>query len=261
MKVMQKIKSLNPGYQVIIFSASNKVWNLKALLDAGADGYYMKESPELGFSSDFSKQNYLRFREDVKSCFDRNFLRTLFVSYEEILQKINSFTTYSDDFKEELKNQFQLFWNMILSAKTKTQFAYSYITLYQVIEMINNQFFTKNNDNTWTIAGCGNLLDWNWNTESKQYENINTVFSGNKPPESLKLTGLYFQKWKGNEHNFVSDLHYLIQKRNEFIHNDKNILDAQDKNGHYLNRDIYTKEGIIKLFGAVKQIILFYLSL
>jgi DNA-binding NarL/FixJ family response regulator len=29
-----------------MFTASNKAWNMKALLDAGADGYYIKESPE-----------------------------------------------------------------------------------------------------------------------------------------------------------------------------------------------------------------------
>src|SRR5690554_581380 len=44
MKVLKKIKSINEGNQVIVFTASNKVWNLKALLDAGADDYYMKES-------------------------------------------------------------------------------------------------------------------------------------------------------------------------------------------------------------------------
>jgi CheY-like chemotaxis protein len=45
-RILKKIKDLNPGIQVIIFSATNKVWNLQALQDAGADGFILKDGGE-----------------------------------------------------------------------------------------------------------------------------------------------------------------------------------------------------------------------
>ena len=45
-RLLKKIKELNPGIQVHIFSATNKVWNLQALQDAGADGFIFKDSSE-----------------------------------------------------------------------------------------------------------------------------------------------------------------------------------------------------------------------
>jgi len=257
MKVLQKIKSLNQGYQVIIFTASNKVWNLKALLDAGADGYYMKESPEFGFSGEFSEQNYLRFQEDVKSCFKKDFLKDLYISYQEIIKKIDNLI-FPDDFKSELKNQFQLFWDIIVAAKTKNQFANAYVTLYSVIELINNHFITKPDDGKWEISNTGKLLNWEWDKEQKKYSNANIEVTGNNPPEWQKFAGLYFQKWDQTDSDFVSKVYRLIQKRNGFVHSDKNILDKKhEQTEQYLNRDIYTKAGINKLHDAVKQIISF----
>jgi len=259
MKVLKKIKSLNTGYQVIIFTASNKVWNLKALLDEGADGYYMKESPEFGFSSDFSEQNYLRFQEDVKRCFEKDFLRELYIPYQIILQKINGLSTYSNDFKEEIRNQLELFWDMISSAKTETQFAYSYITLYTVIEIVNNYFIQHNlAKNQWEITGAGALFNWEWDKTQNKYTHKNVNVTGNNPPEWQKFAGLYFQKWQETNQQSIQNIYHLIRKRNGFIHKDISILDEKNKQGEYLNRDIYTKAGTVKLFKAVEKIIEFF---
>ena len=44
LQLLKKIKEVNPGIQVILFSATNKTWNYKAMLDSGADGYVHKSS-------------------------------------------------------------------------------------------------------------------------------------------------------------------------------------------------------------------------
>ncbi|GHT20780.1 hypothetical protein AGMMS4957_08580 [Bacteroidia bacterium] len=254
MKVLQKIKSLNKGNQVIMFTASNKVWNLKALLDAGADGYYMKESPEYSFSNEFSTQNYKQFQKDVKRCFDRNFLAKIYSEIRTIKSIIKGLP-YSQDFTREIENQLDLFWNMISKAWTESDFAYSYVTLYMVIEIINNQFVKKKvGEDKWEIEGVGLLLDWQWNPILKKCD----TNGRNKVSEWQKMAGLYFQRWNQKEHKFIRNILFLIQKRNGFVHNDKTILDRKDeKTGKFLNHDVYTKEGVIKLFDAVKQIISF----
>ncbi|KAA6332589.1 hypothetical protein EZS27_018924 [termite gut metagenome] len=253
MKMLQKIKNINPGNQVIIFTASNKVWNLKALLDAGADGYYLKESPEYNFSNELSEQNYQQFRDDIKICFERDYIRGLYSDIQSIKMKLSSLS-YPKDFLAQLTNQLGLFFDMIVNAKNETQFAYAYVTLYMVIEIINNQFIKKVTDDKWEIDGSVLLLDWQWNKEAKQYANTGQEIVGNKPPEWQKLSGLYFQKWKGSDNNFISNIYHLIDKRNGFVHKDNRILEKKDSQGNYVNKDVYIKEGVVNLFGAVKII-------
>ena len=65
-KLLKSIKEKNKGTQVIIMTASNKAWNMKHLLKLGADGYYVKESPGVAFSSDFSHSNYQNFKTEVE---------------------------------------------------------------------------------------------------------------------------------------------------------------------------------------------------
>jgi len=66
MQFLKEIKKINKGYQVIVFTASNKAWNMKELLDEGADGYYIKESPEFAFDLEYSEKNYESFRKNVE---------------------------------------------------------------------------------------------------------------------------------------------------------------------------------------------------
>jgi len=255
MKVMRKIKSINPGNQVIIFTASNKVWNLKALLDAGADGYYMKESPEFAFTNEFSVQNYLRFKDDVQRCFDRSYLKSVYLDIQDIKVYINKIG--STDFKNELLNQFDLFWSMISKSISETDYAYSFINLYFVIEIINKNSYQQTTDSKWLICQKENLLYWQWDQSEKAYVNTNLEITINNPPEWQKIAGLWFQKWGQSDSQFIMNIFFLIQKRNGFVHEDKKILDKQDNNNQYLNRDIFTKVGIEKLLSAVKMLIQF----
>lgn len=246
MSVLRKIKSLNPGNQVIIFTASNKAWNLKALLDAGANGYYMKESPEYGYSSEFSKQNYLRFKDDVKSCFENSYLKEIYSKINGLKQKVEHL---DEELKNELISQMDLFWSMILNAKSETDFANSYVTLYMIFEIVNNYFYEKNENNNWQIKDGGLLKNWEWNKLEQSYSN-NGNYTGNKPPEWQKIAGLYFQKWNKSiteDKSFIQKVYRLIEQRNGFVHNDKKLLSK--------SKDVFKKRGIIQLFDAIEELI------
>ena len=133
MKVLQKIKSLNQGNQVIIFTASNKVWNLKALLDVGADGYYMKESPEFGFTTDFSEQNYARFKEDVKNCFNRNFLSEIFQFQKRCNESIKK-RDENNPFYHRTIAQLEISFELLNQTKNPKYYNFAYLTYYQILE-------------------------------------------------------------------------------------------------------------------------------
>lgn len=76
--LLKKIKATNAGIQVIMFTASNKAWNMRELLDMGANGFYIKESPEYSLDEDFSKRNYNGFELQIISCLENYYIKKIF---------------------------------------------------------------------------------------------------------------------------------------------------------------------------------------
>ena len=56
-QLLRHLKSERPDLPVLAVTASNKAWTAKALRAAGADGYWIKESPEYGVCSSYTVQN------------------------------------------------------------------------------------------------------------------------------------------------------------------------------------------------------------
>lgn len=259
-KVIKKIKELNPGNQIICFTASSKVWNMKAVLDAGADGYYVKESPEYGFSKDFSRENYKQFQRDVDNCFSRLYLRKVHV---EIEKSSNLLNRYSDqDFAKSIISQLNISFDILKLARSKEQFSYAYLMLYLVIEIINSQLVQSEKierldgssnkwpPSKWCIGSNTPLFDWDFDMRSKRfYHNDSQVFS-TKPPEWQKICGLYFQLWQKEDDSFVEDIKDLITLRNKFVHNDDKFFKSKIE-----HRIIYSSEGYLRLFDKVKLLI------
>jgi len=77
-KILKDIKGINSGIQVIMFTASDKAWNMRELIDLGADGYYTKESPQSNLKNDFSLKNFAGFEKQVNQCFENEFLKEAF---------------------------------------------------------------------------------------------------------------------------------------------------------------------------------------
>ena len=252
--VLSEIKNKNKGNQVIIFTASNKAWNIKPLLDFGADAFYIKESPEYMFSSKVSESNYLSFKSNVETCFERNYLKSISTKIYVLKNNLKNLKNiYDQRFLDEIEILLDQSFDMHYYAKKEKQFAYAYVTLYMIIELINNKFATRLSSDKWKISENENLLDWKW--DENIYSNTNTEIIGSKPPEWQKISGLYFQKWQKTDYKFVRNVYFLIQKRNGFVHNDKSILDKQNSAGKYINHDVYNKEGFIDLFDCISVLL------
>nr|WP_294723797.1 hypothetical protein [Prevotella sp.] len=74
---MKKIKEFNAGIQVIIFSATNKVWNLLALQKYGADGFIIKEGPENSKEPSFTIQTIENFINTMSLCISNRYKESL----------------------------------------------------------------------------------------------------------------------------------------------------------------------------------------
>lgn len=65
-EIAKYIKSKNKANQIVIFTASNKVWNLKEdIMKIGAAGYVIKESPEMVYDREQTYRNFQDFQREV----------------------------------------------------------------------------------------------------------------------------------------------------------------------------------------------------
>ena len=219
MKILKQIKSKQPGVQVIMFTASNKAWNLKALLDEGADGYYIKESPEYKFSLGFSIANYDALRENIKDCLQRSYLRKVDAQIKAIKKVFNR--THGDltNFKNSIIRQLEVSYTLLAAR----HFEYAYVSLYQTVELINSQYLDRDNNNVWYIIETDEDAK-NWTTQNFRHECLESPFSEKdrkeKYPEWKKLSSLYYQLWKQDDKNWGYKVQQLINERNKFMHNE-----------------------------------------
>lgn len=90
-----------PHIPLIVFTASNKSWTLTEVLERGADGMYVKESPEYAGDADYSRENIKLFLAVVIESLIK--YRVLAPYWKEI----NSLFTLDLDEKEHKNNGIQ----------------------------------------------------------------------------------------------------------------------------------------------------------
>lgn len=84
-RVAKHIKEINEGNQIVVFSASNKIWNLKEQLDKiKALGYVLKESPDLNLNRENSKLLYNEFAHLIQKACKLSYLRQLCTAQKEL---------------------------------------------------------------------------------------------------------------------------------------------------------------------------------
>ncbi len=238
MKILKQIKKDSQGTQVIMFTASNKAWNLKALLDAGADGYYIKESPEYKFSNNFSIANYDALRENVQNCLKRSYLRDIDTRMKNIRRLFNINIT---DLKKSILNQLDVSYELLKDG----HFAFAYISLYQTIEMINNEYLDRDDNGVWYIVETNEDAK-SWTIGKFHHECVEAKTKEKdhvKYPEWQKMASLYYQLWKQTDKSFGYQIQTLINERNKFMHNDCNS-----------KSDIRNEKGYLTLFDAIEKI-------
>ena len=254
MRILKSIKKKNRGVQVIMFTASNKAWNMKALIDAGADGYYIKESPEYAFPLKYSISNTKSFCNNIKKCLERSYLKDI-AGKIKAYQKELSNSNYDVNFVNKVCVQLDVAYTLISTAITQEQFAFAYISLEQILEIISEELIVLDNyhyiiDETqeeckdWILSSgqCRPGINYNW----KDY------------PQWKKICSLYYQLWNGRDSKFGEEIHFLIDKRNAFMHNDKEKLKKADINN--IKMDLYSKDGFIRLFKMISKILTYALK-
>lgn len=248
MKLLREIKNNNAGQQVIMLTASNKSWNLKALLDAGADGYYMKESPEYNFSNSFSFVNSESFITQINSCLSKAYLKGVYSSISEIKKgfrnhnKNINYYSFLKEIETNLDIAFSLEYLTNIndtSEEGNNKFAFAYLALYQTLEIINNNLVSYDNGR-WVMINKELAKRWNNDYGIELQRSKKNIF-----PEWMKTASLYKFYWKQSNYS-PKDIHVLFKRRNAFIHKTKDFESTY--------KDIYSPKAFEDLFDYVKEI-------
>lgn len=232
--VLEAIKKHNKGNQAMIFTASSKAWNLKRLLDCGADGYYIKESPEYHFTENFSNENFKNLKNEIEKCLQYSFLRKIFDIHEEIRKHlnskngINSESRQKKDLRQKIINELNIA-DQLLSLKSDTQCNY-YLTIYvRVFELLSNfyiepkdfllrngermMFFSENKEN-------GNYSREDFPSPSKDITLKQYTSIANKT-QAIACQCLSFDL--EIDKTYLKDVGAIVKYRNDFLHEGKMV--------------------------------------
>lgn len=197
-QILKKIKEYNKGIQVIIFSATNKIWNLQALQDAGADGFIIKESPENSINYNFTKEIILSFIKTIEESLNLVFLKQIRLQLDKI-KKLKLKNPEYTDFFNSIENDIDISFELLCKTKiSEKYFNYAYLQLFQLIESyisLENVFIEG--DNSYVIVNKEDVC------VQKKHED--------KITRSIKLTGN--GKYEINQDNLILKNKYVPTKR------------------------------------------------
>lgn len=216
MKILRSIKKINPGIQVIMLTATNKGWNVQALLEAGANGYYMKESPEYHFPIKYSEQNAKALHDVIKDCLGNAYLQDICADAKNIKLNLPSDSDLSDD----ISSQLDIALSLILKAKRADEYAFAYLALEQIFEIATSRLISQE----WTDRHYEYKFTEDGEEKCKFYDGpdpaglLETGKGENPAAQWKKASAIYYQLYDGTDADFSKHVEADISLRNKYIH-------------------------------------------
>lgn len=210
-RILKAIKKYNSGIQVIMLTASNKAWNMKKLLDLGADGYYIKESPEFNFSPESTHASYDNFVNECNACFDKYYLRKIFEIDKVIQRRLDLENgnlgnhTLSRGTINLIKAYLRQAFNTIYEySQTQKEYAlYSFLEYYKIVELLGKELINDNPTKFFIKKKSGNI----------DFIIKSPLLSKIEPLKKSSSTSKYFIKgYKEKDYTPISDEEIFYKK-------------------------------------------------
>lgn len=236
MQILKKIKQYNPGIQVLIFSATNKIWNLQALLQEGANGFIIKEGPENSIDLGFTKQSITNFLSLTEDCSKRSFLKSFFNTCDKIKQNISS--SYSDDqtpfddFKKELIISLKIIYESVYKndLKLNSSLDIVFLNCYNFLEKFKH-FYVKE-ANYKLVLGFEEVEMNRYNFNNGLVNNGPFIRNNTNDNPSFfhSITAILIDYFEvaDSENNVIEKIYEIKESRNDYIHNDKSNFDTSE---------------------------------
>ncbi|MFT4645171.1 MAG: CheY-like chemotaxis protein [Planctomycetota bacterium] len=228
-QILKRIKEHNKGIQVIIFSATNKIWNLQELQEAGADGFILKESPENNSEANFTKQSIINMIHSIDNCLKMTFLKDIHKNIKKIKKHLFSISNNTGDggfeglmkmkFKNEVFIQLDIIFDCLkrysedISTEVKDESSYlnlSFTSIYKIIELIND-FFTDERGQKLKSSSTG-IQRYNQNSN-----NFSKIVEGFPSARDKIYTIIKFEL-NDEPSNFVQKLNRFNKFRTNITH-------------------------------------------
>ena len=184
-ELLRIIKEKYPHIPVIIFTASNKSWNYEKVIEFGADGIYIKESPEFADNKDFTKGNFESFIDVIDKTLEKYaFLGPYWACITKIINSgsLNNikekFNDYGDtQLSNRINERLKMFYGLLKQGYEQTeynkkQFHFSnyqlaFMTLWSVLNEISEAFYEKSQPETEASDNSGQLISHHPDNKTK----------------------------------------------------------------------------------------------
>lgn len=165
-ELLKSLKNNHVQTPIIIFTASNKYWTYDEVLNLGADGVYVKESPEFAHDVDLSRENFENFLSIVGSVLNKYSTLRL---YWDSIRKIKNGIKFTEKtikgkktvIQERVKERFEMFYGLLKRGFEQRQYnsekfhlsenTLAFITLWSILNEISEASYDKTDFQNKTI--------------------------------------------------------------------------------------------------------------
>jgi hypothetical protein len=206
-QIIKFLKSKNPGIQVIVSTASNKVWNYQKCLDAGVKYFSVKEAPETFNTRSETIASFHHFSMQVSRAVKDIYLADLFRKIE-VLKHQNIFANFSGEKDKEFANLTfgknglleQIFNLLILDSASEAIINQCLLLSFQILENYCNLSSVGNfgSDNSHLSSG------YIWRKENNQIQ----VFVTQSTQISTRLELVYGNFALQTDHSYQTPISF-----------------------------------------------------
>jgi DNA-binding NarL/FixJ family response regulator len=170
--LLKMIKESYPQIPVIVFTASNKSWTREAVLNHGADGMYVKESPEYAGDQTYSKENFIKFEKSVKETLEKYKVLRPYWEAIQLILKDQTFLSISEKngskFKDRIEERLEMFYGLLKRGFEETEYnknkfhfsdyELAFMTLWSTLNEISEANYNKTQPDISIVDASGNTL-------------------------------------------------------------------------------------------------------
>lgn len=226
-KILEEIKKINKGIQVIITTASNKVWNYQSTHDLGANGYIVK-----GAASEVSED--IRILKGVieKGIELSQFLKKVFEKCAVVESQIYSCPTEDDtefdEFIKDLAKQIKIIENASSNIRLNSSITLDIVFLncYNFLEKFKHHYLHEVDYRVVLGVEETGMNRYNYNSANDNIQNQGSfvrINQNDNPSWFNTLAGLFIDYFSlaNLGDRVMKDLWDIKEARNHYIHGNK----------------------------------------
>jgi CheY-like chemotaxis protein len=241
LRLLRMLKKTHPGVRVIVFSATNKVWNLLEMQKAGANAFIIKESPGMVSYETSINDTIENFSLTVEEELKYTFLKELFEQCKIIAARLSIQYTEEneeyDKFIRTLKSQVNIIKSSLSLIKI-TEVAsidITFLSCFNFLELFKNYYLKENKKDYRYYIGLEEelLMGYNIAYRSKKLDSSGEWLPNEKikrPTWFNSIAALFIDYFKvsSDPHPEVIRLARISEMRNDYIHNSKEHFSIEE---------------------------------